>query len=93
MNLSTLKSLQQPALTEAQACVLRILRAYTRDHGYAPTLTELCELTLTKSAGSMHKMLNKLAEKGFIEKRHGGWRQIRLKDMCPCCGQRLRRSR
>lgn len=78
------------ALTEKQACVLRILRAYMRDHAVGPTLQELCELTLTKSVGSMHKMLSTLAEKGFIEKRDGGWRQIRIKDVCPCCGQKLR---
>lgn len=76
-------------LTEAQSSVLRILRAYTRDHDVAPTLNELCELTMTKSVGSMHKMLNKLVDKGFIEKRDGGWRQIKLKDVCPCCGQKM----
>jgi SOS-response transcriptional repressor LexA len=78
------------SLTETQASVLRILRAYMRDHGIAPTLDQLCELTMTKSAGSMHKMLNKLADKGFLGKRDGGWRQIRLKDVCPCCGQKMR---
>ena len=79
-----------PTLTESQACVLRILRAYMRDHGRAPTLAELCNLTMTKSVGSMHKMLSKLVDKGFLEKRPGEWNSVRLKDVCPCCGQKLR---
>ena len=77
-------------LTEKQSSVLRILRAYVRDHRHAPTLAELCDLTMTKSVGSMHKMLSKLADKGFLEKRSGEWNSIRLKDVCPCCGQKLK---
>lgn len=80
------------SLTDAQARVLRVLRLYTRDRGMGPTLGELCDLTRTKSQGSMHKMLNKLVEKGFLEKCEGGWRQIRLRDACPCCGRKFRRT-
>ena len=77
-------------LTESQAMVLQIIRSYMRDHGgVAPTLRELCDLTLTKSAGSMTKHLNALVEKGFIERNRQGWRRISLRDACPCCGQGL----
>lgn len=79
-------------LTEAQSTVLRIIRKHTAKHGYAPTLTELCEFTRTKSAGSMTKHLNALVAGGFIERRPGGWRQMALRDVCPCCGQKLERK-
>lgn len=39
-----------PTLTESQACVLRILRAYMRDHGRAPTLAEQEEAKHTEKA-------------------------------------------
>ncbi|WP_424958506.1 hypothetical protein [Hyphomicrobium sp. 1Nfss2.1] len=77
-------------LTEAQSTVLKIIRKHTAKHGYAPTLTELCEFTRTTSPGSMTKHLNALVTGGFIERRPGGWRQTRLKDVCPCCGQTMK---
>ena len=89
-DLPTLKSWRKPSLTKQQASVLRTFRAYVKDYGYAPTLAELCNLTRTKSVGSMHKMLGKLVDKGFLEKRSGEWNSARLKDVCPCCGQQLR---
>lgn len=79
-------------LTEAQSAVLRILRQHIAKYGYAPTLDELCEYTRTKSAGSMTKHLNALVSGGFIKRREGGWRQIKLADVCPCCGQKMPRS-
>lgn len=78
-------------LTEAQAAVLKIVRKHTGEYGFAPTLQELCEYTRTSSAGSMTKHLNALVAKGFIERGDGGWRQIKIKDVCPCCGQKMKR--
>lgn len=77
-------------LTEAQSTVLKIVRKHTARYGFAPTLAELCDYTRTKSAGSMTKHLNALVRGGFIERGEGGWRQIRIKDVCPCCGQKMK---
>ena len=76
-------------LTEAQTTVLHIIRKHTAKYGYAPTLEELCEFTLTKSAGSMTKHLNALVRAGMIERGEGGWRKIKIKDICPCCGREM----
>lgn len=78
-------------LTEAQSVVLKIVRKHTGRYGFAPTLQELCEYTRTKSAGSMTKHLNALVAKGFIERGDGGWRQMKVTDVCPCCGQEMKR--
>ncbi len=77
-------------LTEAQSMVLRIIRQHTARNGYAPTLDELCEYTGTKSAGSMTKHINALVRGGFIDRPPGEWRGIKIKDVCPCCGQRMK---
>jgi SOS-response transcriptional repressor LexA len=76
-------------ISEAQSRVLHIIRQHTNRHGFAPTLAELCEYTMTKSTGSMTKHVNALVRGGFIERGFGGWRDIKLKDTCPCCGQKM----
>jgi repressor LexA len=78
-------------LTAAQSTVMRIIRQHVGEYGFAPTLEELCEYTMTKSVGSMHKHLSALVRAGLIERCEGGWRQIKIKDVCPCCGRRMRK--
>lgn len=79
-------------LTERQAAVLRIIRSHVADYGFAPTLAELCEYTMTKSPGSMSKHIAALQRAGLLE-RTSAARQIMLSDVCPCCGQRLKPTR
>ena len=76
-------------LTAAQANVMREIRRHMRKHGGAPTLAELCERTGTRSVGSMSKHVTALVKAGLIVRGEGGWRQIAIKDRCPCCGQAL----
>lgn len=80
-------------LTEAQSLVLKVIRQHTAEHGFAPTLAELCEYTRTKSQGAMTKHVAALVRGGFIDRSPGAWRAITLKDVCPCCGQKMERER
>lgn len=80
------------ALTESQAAVFRIIRQHVAKHGFAPTLEELCEYTMTKSVGSMHKHIKALEKAGLLQRTNGA-RQIALTHACPYCGQKLKTPR
>lgn len=76
-------------LTPHQSSILKVIREHVTEYGFAPTLVELCDYTGTTSVGSMHKHLMALVRKGVIERGEGGWRNIILKNQCPCCGQTM----
>lgn len=63
-------------LTDRQHGVLVLVGAYTRAHGYPPTIREIMRTLGLCSTSSVHKHLKALEEKGYIERCHRGARAI-----------------
>ena len=84
-----------PRLSDRQQTVLDALAALVHERGRPPTYAELCERTGIPSRGHMHYVLSDLEEKGYIERRYGEVRGIRLtgigvpRPTCPHCGQEV----
>lgn len=43
---------------------------YIKEHGYSPSVRDLCEMSGYKSTSSVHKLVRGLIEKGKIETDH-----------------------
>lgn len=65
-------------LTKKQATALECIKTFIQQRGYSPTTRELAEALGYQSSSSVHALLDKLAEKGYISKESGGPRTIRL---------------
>ena len=65
-------------LTERQEVVLNYLKKFMAEHGYPPTVREICkELGLTSPA-TAHSHLEHLQNKGYIKKGDNKNRAIEL---------------
>ena len=56
------------ALTGRQKQVLDCIIDYQREHGFSPSIRDLCEMTGLRSSSSIHFHLKTLEEKGYIER-------------------------
>lgn len=65
-------------LTQSQKNILQVLKKLMADKGYPPTVREIGEMAHLSSPATIHFHLNKLAEKGYIEKGSGKNRTLRL---------------
>jgi repressor LexA len=65
-------------LTYKQIEFLRILQHYVKEHGFSPTVRELCQITGIKSTSTIKGYIDRLVEKGVIEKEDGKPRTIRI---------------
>ena len=65
-------------LTDRQAEILELIRAFWSGQGYPPTVRELQELTGIKSPNGMQNHLIALRRKGWITWEDGKSRTIRL---------------
>ena len=65
-------------LTESQYNILQVLKKLIAERGFPPTVREIGEAAHLHSPATTHFHLNKLAEKGYIEKGNGKNRTIRL---------------
>ena len=54
-------------LTPKQKTVLDFVTAFTREHGYAPTISEIGQALGLSSSATVHKHLQILAEKGHLD--------------------------
>lgn len=52
---------------ETRENILNKIITYITEHGYAPSVRELCELTGLKSTSTVHRHLNIMLKKGMIE--------------------------
>ncbi len=59
-------------LTDRQSVVLLIIREFCRQHGYSPTIRQLCELVGASSPSTVHQHVVALRRKGFL--RNAGHR-------------------
>jgi len=65
-------------LTQSQKNILQVLKKLMAEKGYPPTVREIGEMAHLSSPATIHFHLNKLAEKGYIEKGDGKNRTLRL---------------
>lgn len=69
-------------LTQSQQKTLNFIRSYMGDHGLAPTLVEIGKGVGINSKGVVHRHVQALKDKGYLE-RSNGWRAMRLTDDDP----------
>ena len=65
-------------LAESQYNILQVLKKLIAERGFPPTVREIGEAAHLSSPATTHFHLNKLAEKGYIEKGNGKNRTIKL---------------
>jgi len=70
--------MKQYSLTARQRQTLDIIKAFTVEHGIAPSLREIRDALKLKSLGHVSSLLSALQERGYIERLPGKGRAIRL---------------
>ncbi|MDE2490041.1 MAG: transcriptional repressor LexA [Elusimicrobia bacterium] len=65
-------------LTPRQRQILDLLRDFTAEHGYPPTVRELGRLAGVSSPDTVQYHLGKLREKGLLEEAHGRSRAAQI---------------
>ncbi len=65
-------------LTPKQAILLQFITDYTNVHGAAPSYDEMREAIGLKSKSGIHKLMNSLIERGFIEQIPNKARALRV---------------
>lgn len=59
--------------------ILEAIKLYIADHGYPPTVREICEMTGISSTSTMHFQMRKMFADGTLETDHPGMpRAIRV---------------
>lgn len=56
-----------PALSKREARVLNYLVSYLTQHGYQPTVRQICKACRCKSTKTVSELLARLGEKGYVE--------------------------
>jgi SOS-response transcriptional repressor LexA len=67
-------------MTEAQRELILVIRAFVKEHGYAPTVREIAEL-MGIGHGTAQRLLQNLADSGKIEKRERVARGYRIRGL------------
>jgi repressor LexA len=65
-------------LTPKQQVLLKLVRDYAADHGFPPTVRELCGLAGLRSPDTVQYHLDNLRAKGFLEAAEGRSRALAL---------------
>lgn len=68
-------------LTEQQEKTLLYIIRYIDDKGYPPTITEIQQILGFNNPGYVHKILLYLEKKGYIIRKKGEHRSIRLTEL------------
>ena len=67
-------------MTGAQLELISVIRAFVKEHGYAPTVREIAEL-MDIGHGTAQRLLQGLADSGKIEKRERVARGYRIRGL------------
>ena len=70
--------MEKQPLTSRQAEILEHMESFARDHGYPPTVREICKATGLRSPRSVTQHLQALERKGYIERARDKSRAIRF---------------
>jgi repressor LexA len=73
-----LNILQKDSLTPNQKNTLRVIKKIIKEKGYPPTVREIGKLVGVTSSATPHKYLTILEKKGYIERKKGRSRAIKL---------------
>ncbi len=71
----------QVELTPQQQSILKLVKEFMTEHGYAPTVRELCRLAGLKSPDTVQYHLDNLRAKGLLGSAHGKPRTLALPSM------------
>ncbi len=69
---------KKEGLSEKHTRVLHVLESYTEKHGYPPTIREICDRANLSSTSVANYYLERLEEKGYIERDRGVSRGLRV---------------
>ena len=67
-------------MTGAQIELIAVIRAFVKEHGYAPTVREIAEL-MDIGHGTAQRLLQGLADSGKIDKRERVARGYRIRGL------------
>ncbi len=67
-------------MSEKQSELISVIRAFVKEHGFAPTVREIAEL-MEIGHGTAQRLLQDLADSGKIEKRERVARGYRIRGM------------
>lgn len=65
-------------MTEKQKIIYETINDFIEEHGYSPTIRELCKLLNLSSTGTVQVHLRKMKAKGVIDYKEGYSRTIVL---------------
>lgn len=65
-------------LTKRQQAVLQFIRTFLREEGRSPTLKEIADGVGSSAVSTIHKHVQHLIDKGFLERSHGSGNNIVL---------------
>lgn len=65
-------------MTERQKEVYEAIKKYIEENKISPTVRELCKITGYKSTSTVHDILDRLQDKGYINKRKDSPRSIAI---------------
>ncbi len=65
-------------LTAQQNNALAAIRDHILRHGHAPTLNEIGAAIGVHSKGAVHRLVQALIDKGYLQRESGSWRGLRL---------------
>jgi SOS regulatory protein LexA len=63
-------------LTKRQLAVLQFIRTFLQDEGRSPTLKEIADGVGSSAVSTIHKHVQHLMEKGFLDRSHGSGNNI-----------------
>lgn len=67
----TLEDMKPTNLTKRQLAVLQYIRQFLQEEGRSPTLKEVAEGVGSSAVSTIHKHVQHLIKKGFLERSHG----------------------
>lgn len=65
-------------LNEKESRVLNAILKYIYENGFSPSIRDIRNITRIKSISTIHRYLNRLEKKGFIDRRENSPRALRV---------------
>ena len=73
--------MKSPNLTKRQLSVIQFIRTFLQAEGRSPTLKEIADGVGSSAVSTIHKHVQHLIEKGFLDRSHGKGNNIILAEM------------
>ena len=70
--------MEKDKLTKRQNDVLKFLKKYIADHGYPPTIREICEGVNLSSPATVFVHIKNLEKNGFVKSSNNKFRTLEL---------------